>query len=165
MKHIVIEDSEDLFWHIENGQLKPAASVLSVCQSILELNDKEKEIKISISKSMIPDSYHTVPAMFARTLEPRTQFNSVQAFLKGEYLDVYAGDKRKASTFRERARRCLSGKKKKFTMLRKNVPRTYRNRPSLLSSIMSSELGLRVCNSCKNNKITWKIHEEELTTA
>ncbi len=159
MRHITIEDGEDLFQQAIELELKPAASTIAVCLAILtrESGEGRQRVKITISRDLVPLSYHTVPAMFARAMAPRCPYTALQAFLKGDYLVVYAGEERTPSSFRERVRSGLTTDRKRFSIDRKRVPVTYRRRPSLMSCIMTSELGETVCNSCKNDKIIWKI--------
>lgn len=163
MRHITIEDGEDLFEQTARLDLKPAASTMAVCLALLTLNHAEgrQKVKITVHKDLVPVSYHQVPAMFARAMASRCPYSTVQAFLKGEYMVVYAGEERTPSSFRERVRLGLTDKRR-YSIERKRVPLTYRRRPSLMSSIMTSELGKQVCNACKNDRIIWRIRKAKV---
>lgn len=159
---ITISDEADVQKQIESLDLKPLASLQEICTRILS-DAREMgvaEVRIAISPMLLADSYVDVPAMFARSMRKCTEFPSLQSTSILGDLVVIAAESRRPTTFRARA---LMGvlKHRIFKSHKKEVPKSYRRRPGILSRILSTETGYIVQNETRDKEIVWKAKEEK----
>lgn len=153
-----IRTSEELTHKIETEGLKPAASLQALCLHMIEhaFYEKKDFCLIQIARHLIPSSYITVPAMMAKSMEGRCPFPILQSFLRGEYIVVRAGNEKAPITFKARAIAAIQ-QEKKFVCTEDKTPESYRVRPSILSSVLTRETGMVICNYRKNGKLEWKV--------
>lgn len=137
--------------HLPLGASIPKMLSILIDQDF-EAGEEFSRFKINIR--LLPLSYQTVPAMYARTINRTCKYEYIQSYLREGMLHLRAGHKRFPITFRARVLAALR-KYRKFQVPRKLVPRTYRRRPSDLSARLANELATPVCNLCKADKIVW----------
>jgi hypothetical protein len=156
-----IKNSEELFKTAVEHGMKPGVTLQVFVLALLqEAYDKEdSEAIVRIHTSMLPESYHTVPAMFSRTIMQRNPYPIVQSFLRGSYLVVQAGYAKTSITFRSQAIENIR-KHRIFIASKHLVPDSYLRRPSILASVLSNVTGHQVCTKCKTNKIYWYVPKQ-----
>lgn len=112
---------------------------------------------VKIDIDLVSASYQQVPAMFARSFQSKVPFfPAVQSWMKNGQMVWRGGQFIKPTTFKARVLRDLR-EQGASVHPKKDVPASYRIRPSMLASVLSLELGTLVCNSCKEDRIRWYV--------
>lgn len=155
---IHIANNDQLIAQYEEHGIKLAAKVNKLIIAILERSNSkgEEDATIRINAKLVPMSYSTVPAMFARMIAPHVSYLSVQCFLKGEDLEIYAADVKHPATFRARAIHALLTNRR-FVCRRARVPKTYRQRPNLFARFIANDVDGHIATIAKQTKIIWKL--------
>lgn len=151
---------EDIQEQIRLFDLKPAASLQSVCISLCDGAKSEniETVIIKISKRILAPSYVVVPAMLSRSLLQKIPYDAVQSYPSqdGQFIVLRAAAQHRPMTF---AGRVIDNIKRKgrYKCLRPNVPRSYRRRPSLLSAVVEDATGHKIATIANPQFILWKI--------
>lgn len=151
--NITIETPLDLSEQLLLMSMKPGERIQALCLALIEHGQSvgEKTVVVRIAPQFVASSYTANPAMFVATLVPRCAYPHLQSFLKDGFMIVRAGVKRKPLTFRGIVREALE-EKGTYTTRRTLVPKSYRRRPSILSTTLTEELTQEVCNECKGEE-------------
>lgn len=167
-----IKDSNQFFDLAGELGLKPGASVQNIVASLIqrEAENDAPDVMIFIDLGLVASSYGTVPAAFSQAIKRShgdfISYSEIQSFVKHvseenlDYLVVYAGSQKTPTSFRARAKRDIvqSGI---FKIARKRVPLSYRERPALLTAVLTRDTGLPICNRCKGAKLVWYVDEDK----
>lgn len=156
-----IANGEHLLYEMEMANLKPGESLQSLCVELFNhgFETEENVMIVKISSTLVGSSYLANPAMFSRTFGERNPYPFIQSYLRDGFLIVRAAKKKKEVTFRGQVREKLE-EGKEFTTRKSLVPKSYRRRPSILSSALSYDMGQTVCNDCiKEDYIRWYLKE------
>lgn len=153
-----IQDEIDLQDKIEMLDLKPASSLQTICLGLMQAAETEGEevIYIKIANHLMADSYTFNPPMFARSVQRKSPYPSVQSYLEDNLIVLRAGQIRKPRTFSARALAAIN-RRGVFKIKRKLVPPSYRRRPGMLSSFLNKETESQISNRIKGKIMIWEI--------
>lgn len=158
---IEIPNGEQLLYQMELANMKPGDSLQALCIELMNhgFTTEEEVTIVKFASEIVAGSYLGNPAMFARSIGERCPYEFLQSFLKDGFLLVRGSNKKKVTTFRGQVRERLEHSAE-FTTRKSLVPMSYRRRPSILSSALTSDLGQTVCNDCiKKDYIRWYLKE------
>lgn len=163
----IIADQEGFTQSLEVYQLPISSSLQKLCTKICEYASEDSSIKsicIKIALSLVPISYHAVPAMFSRMFEENVKsfFPIIQCGKEESYLVFRAGHERRPATFKARAlKACTEGGI--YKCKRDKVPKSYRARPFIFTKILQQELcqDVSFASNAKSNTMTWTLTNEE----
>lgn len=144
----VIIQNDNILTLLAEANLLPAASINTLIQTLIAsaFQLEEETCRIKVHVSLLANSYQSVPAMFGRTLARTvSEYPSVHSYRSPDsnYIVVYAGQFRQATTFKARVMRGL-GLKGRISIKSDLVPATYRFNPKAMCSILEKELGKKV---------------------
>lgn len=159
-----INDSADFERMVDVLDLKPGASIQTICIALLEKAAQEKDeqkvdrVTIEINPDLLAVSYNDVPAMLARSMLKLVPFPSLQSFKRDGQMFLIAAETRVPTTFKRRALSSIM-RQRIFKVSKELVPRSYRRRPGILSKFLSEQTSYAIVNETRKNEIVWKIAE------
>lgn len=160
---VIIADQEHLHDLFKARELPLGTSLQKIC--ILLANEAYGEkipcLYLKLGLGFVPNSYHAVPAMFAKLMEGRIEYRYIQAYKEEDkFLILRCANKRRLATFKARVlKACTEGEF--YKVKKKNVPKSYRYRPGVIAKMLTEELCRPFAYIANEDSITWK--EKELT--
>lgn len=158
MKEITIDSFDSLSELLYKHNLKPADTPRSLCINLIEeaYADGHKGITFTIASYLLPKSYTSVPAMFAKSIAPSIPFPYATSSMLRGIMTLTCSSKPLGVTFTKRAINAVK-RKGKFTVRASKIPKSYRHRPQLIATMLMEELHEDIAIIAKRDKITWKI--------
>lgn len=159
----IIPDQATQMQLLEIYELPLSASLQKLCTKICERTKEDSSIHsvvIKVALTLVPTSYHGVPAMFAKTCEGNitSLYPYSQSNKEGTYLIFRASKVKRAATFRARGiQACTEGGI--YKIRRDKVPKSYRVRPFLFTKILKEELcrDIVFASNAKTETLSWKV--------
>lgn len=155
---LIIDDQEQLIQFLEIYELKPASSLQKLCAAICRRakEDQINTIVIRIALDLVPPSYHGVAGMFAKTCEGNIDYPFIQSSKDDHRMVLRASTVSRPATFRARAIHACENTGI-YKCQRSNVPKSYRQRPSILARIIEESAALKIAIIAKPKTIAWKV--------
>lgn len=154
---ITINNSVEMATLLGDYGMRPGANLLSLVRRLLQTLQNHDRIFIKIHKQLLPPSYAVNPTMFCKSVAAAdTGFDHITLTRKRDFFMLRAGENKAPHTFIAKAIDSIT-KHGVYTRMMRDVPITYRERPSVLAKTLRDRTGHQIAVTAKNLRITWRV--------